>query len=284
VAYFCRNHPNIETDTLCARCAQPFCDACLVEILGQRYCAPCRDMQLREMQGLLPGQTAQDAPLAGTGTVDMGRWLSAGWALIKDDLGAFAIAALLSGLLSVLTCYILLGPMMCGMYMMVYRKMTYGRVEIGNLFDGFRRAGWAILASILLLAIQTVTSFVAAFPAGILQGIGQAQHNTGLVIIAQVLSAVLSTVIGAVVSGATFFMMPHIAARNVNPIDALTASFEVFRRNILMFSVAGFVFSLIGVAGLIGCVVGALITMPLMMAAEAQAYADHFGIAGWDRT
>jgi uncharacterized membrane protein len=173
--------------------------------------------------------------------------------------------------------------MACGLYMMVYRKMTYGRAEIGNVFDGFRRVGWAILASLLVGAISFAASFAVGLPMGVLQGIGQAQHNTGLVVASQLINWALSTVIGALVGGATFFVLPHIAARNVNPIDALTASWEVFRRNMLMFSLTSIVFGLITAAGAIACGIGLLITVPLILAAEAQAYADHFGIAGWDQ-
>src|SRR5437763_11262070 len=47
---WCTNHPAAETGRACARCARPFCDACLAELLGRPYCAACKEMAVREMQ------------------------------------------------------------------------------------------------------------------------------------------------------------------------------------------------------------------------------------------
>src|SRR5919109_5221028 len=142
----CVNHAWIETNQACANCGQPFCDSCLVELLGQRYCGPCRDLRLTRLQG--PADTR--APYAGTGTVNIGRWLSEGWQIVQADVLTFALATLLFIGLSILSAFILAGPLLCGLYLMAYRKMVYGQVEIGHLFDGFRRFLWAFLASLLI--------------------------------------------------------------------------------------------------------------------------------------
>src|SRR5262249_43950116 len=123
---FCTNHPTTETGEVCASCGQPFCDACLVTIMGQRLCGPCRDRRVAEMQGHLPGQAVSTAPLAGSGTVDIGRWLSSGWQIVQADIVTFAVATLLLGLIGMATCGILAGPMTCGIMMMAYRRMTSG--------------------------------------------------------------------------------------------------------------------------------------------------------------
>src|SRR5437762_2046552 len=47
---WCTQHPGIETERACGRCARPFCDACLAEILGRPYCVECKEMAVREMQ------------------------------------------------------------------------------------------------------------------------------------------------------------------------------------------------------------------------------------------
>jgi hypothetical protein len=245
VVYFCRNHPTTQTNTLCARCAQPFCGACMVEILGQRYCAPCRDVRLQELQGIGPGQQV-GGRLAGTGIVDLGGWIGDGWGLIQNDILTFAVATFLMMLLSSLTCGILLGPMMCGLHMMVYRKMTYGRVEIGHLFDGFRRAGWGILGAVLLglmfgacylIAWAPVIALAAASPSS--SG-PDAMVGLLLLLLMYVVYPLLMTLVGWV----TFFMFPYIAARNANPVEGLAASWEVVRRNPLMFVLASFIIHL----------------------------------------
>ena len=43
----CKNHPTVPAVDRCAGCAEPFCNECLVEIHGQKYCGSCKVMALR---------------------------------------------------------------------------------------------------------------------------------------------------------------------------------------------------------------------------------------------
>jgi hydrogenase-4 membrane subunit HyfE len=43
----CTNHPSIPAVDRCAGCAEPFCNNCLVEIQGQKYCASCKTMAVQ---------------------------------------------------------------------------------------------------------------------------------------------------------------------------------------------------------------------------------------------
>jgi hypothetical protein len=47
---WCTNHPGIETERACSRCARPFCEACLAELLGRSFCAGCKEITVRQMQ------------------------------------------------------------------------------------------------------------------------------------------------------------------------------------------------------------------------------------------
>lgn len=273
----CVNHPYQEAQQPCPDCGLPYCSACLVEFLGQRICGPCRDRRLAQMQG---GAPPTDAPLAGTGTVDIGGWVSAGWRIIKDDLLTFALATLVAGLISLFTCYIAAPAMGAGLLMMAYRKMTTGYVEFGNLFDGFRRFGNALLLVLLLILIEVVLSLVFIIPyATVYFTLGENSATTHL------LEAVLnigSSIVSLIVGGATLFALPHVAARNVGPMEAVKASVEVFRRNPWAFVVVPLLWRLIAGVGALACCIGILVTIPLVLAATAKAYADHFGLHGWE--
>lgn len=276
----CVNHSWIETDTACARCRQPFCDACLVEFLGDRYCGPCRDIRLNEVQGPAP---SAEAPLAGTNVVDIGGWLNSGWLIIQQDLSTFAMAGLVAGLISIASCYVCLGPMYAGLIMMCYRKMTYGHVEFSNLWDGFKRFGNTFLLLLLMMAASFGVSMILVVPLiAVTATTGNPNANSGAAILVNIGYQLGSWIVSALLQGITFFAFPHIAARNANPIEALSASWSVFRRNPLMYCLAGIVFQLVGMLGAVACCVGILVTMPLMLAATAKGYADHFGIRGWD--
>jgi len=225
--------------------------------------------------------------LAGTGEVDFAGWLSRGWETIKDDVVTFAVASLLAGLISAVTCVIFLtGPLAsCGIMMMAFRKLLYGRVEIGNLFDGLKRFVPAFLAFLIILLASMVIQIVSGGPAWALAAMAgsspqAAPPPAGAMLAAQLWSWVAGTVLGALLGGATFFVLAHIAARNVGPIEALQASWEIFRRNVVMFTLTAFVYGLITMAGAIACCVGVFVTAPLITAATVHAYIDHFGLQG----
>ncbi len=38
----CKKHPAVVAKVACAACAEPFCESCLVEVKGQKYCAECK--------------------------------------------------------------------------------------------------------------------------------------------------------------------------------------------------------------------------------------------------
>ena len=40
----CKNHPDRDTVGLCALCSQSFCEDCLVERVGKRYCPECLEI------------------------------------------------------------------------------------------------------------------------------------------------------------------------------------------------------------------------------------------------
>ncbi len=284
----CINHPFSDAAATCVNCGRPFCDACLVEFLGQRHCGPCRDQKLGQLQAAGGTATYADARFAGTGTVDIGRWLSLGWSHVSSDVVTYAMAALLMGLVSLASCGIAGGAMQVGMVMLTYRKMSYGRVEVGNLFDGFRRFGNAFLATLLIVIASFALRFVLELPGlGIMLAVDNNNSggaSTALQLVSQLMSMAAGIIASAVVGGATFFVYPHLAARNGDAIDAFKVSWMVFRRNPVMFMVAAVVIQLVAGLGVIACFIGVLVTGPVAIAARAQAYADHFGIEGWDLT
>jgi hypothetical protein len=43
----CVNHPEAEAYDRCAGCAEAFCDSCLVDLQGEKYCGECKVMAVR---------------------------------------------------------------------------------------------------------------------------------------------------------------------------------------------------------------------------------------------
>ena len=63
----CSNHPGVEAVNRCSGCSEPFCNDCIVEIKGEKYCSNCKVMALEghqvqlPMESLIPCKEASDA-------------------------------------------------------------------------------------------------------------------------------------------------------------------------------------------------------------------------------
>ncbi len=279
----CLTHPDLDAAGNCNRCQRPYCDNCLVEFLGQRYCGPCRDQKLFELQAsTTPGTTGR---LAGTNTVDIGGWISRGWSMVNANLGAWVVATLITIALTLVTCGLGGPAMTCGLYMLAFRQMTGGRIEGGGVTDGFRRFLHALIWSIAAGFATFVASLILQIPSIIVRLSMSSSSDPGaigIMLLASVWDFVVSTALSLFVGGLTLLSLPHIAARNADPAETLRVSWGIFRRNWVMWAVFSLVIQLIASIGVIACCVGILFTVPLGVCATACAYADHFGLDGWE--
>src|SRR6266849_2603792 len=82
--------------------------------------------------------------------------LKEGWAAIKDRYWLFLGLALVAMLIGGAVPIVLIGPMMCGLYLCLFGKMRGAPVEFGELFKGFDYFVQGLVAA----AIQTVPIFI----------------------------------------------------------------------------------------------------------------------------
>lgn len=45
----CTNHPAVEAAQHCPQCGRPFCNDCLVELQGMKYCGACKNARVRDL-------------------------------------------------------------------------------------------------------------------------------------------------------------------------------------------------------------------------------------------
>jgi len=85
--------------------------------------------------------------------LDIGLALKQGARLFINDIGPLIIAAIIAGLLSIVTLGILAGPLVAGLYGMVIGRVRDGRQpRVGDVFDGFDRF-WAYFFAALVLVL-----------------------------------------------------------------------------------------------------------------------------------
>jgi len=190
--------------------------------------------------------------------VDIGKWISEGWQALKQDWLVFAVATLVASFLSIVTLTITTGPFLLGLYFMAFKAMRGEKVQVGDIFKGFEFFGLAFLAWVIHAFVQ-----VAIY--------GMANNTPFLAFVPFAFSPFLHALFA--------FIYPLILDRRVDIASALNEAWKVvISRQWLMFWVLGLVLSLLYVAGLLGCLVGSLITAPLAICASAAAYKDIFGV------
>src|SRR5215510_1635694 len=84
------------------------------------------------------------------GVVQPVECLKAGWDLVNDQfwlfVGMCGVAMIIG---SSVPLGILMGPMMCGMYLVFFRKRRGLPIEFGTLFKGFDYFGQSVIAALL---------------------------------------------------------------------------------------------------------------------------------------
>jgi uncharacterized membrane protein len=227
--------------------------------------------------------------------VRFGEWISEGWKMFTEQWKAWVINTLV---------YVLI----CGTPIMVVIIGFYGYL-ISQMAQQTSRSsqppvGPAELLTFyaILFAVMFFTIFVAAFFTSGMHRSALKQLRGGKVelrdlfsggstyfpiLISSILGAIL-TMVGAmlclvpafIVGGCLFFTVPLIVERKLGPIEAMKASYEYTKNNLLMFTLFAFVVQLIAQAGSYACYVGLLATIPLLFTITAVAYRDSFGLEG----
>ena len=201
---------------------------------------------MNQQGGFNQGAPAPPAGPAGfTGKLpELGDALSTGWKLVMEDIGTWIGALLVAALLTAITFYILIFPMMAGLIYMGLKKIKTGKLEFGDLFKGFKWFG-PVFVYMLLAGLASAITF----------GLG-----------------------GLFIGFCCYFVLPLMIDRGLGFMDAIKESFKKFQENPGMTIVFVLVIGLVAGAGGIVLGIGALITGPLAMLAGAYAYHCQWGI------
>lgn len=213
--------------------------------------------------------------------------LSEGWELIKDQYWIFcgiSLVAILIGNLAPLG--ILMAPMMCGIYLAIFRRMRSERVEFDALFKGFDYFGESMIALMLHLipVVAVIIPFVGIF---FFTSILMVPHSpdaepspsgmVGFLIVVLIISLVL--VFTMIVIGVMFtFAYPLIVERKLSGVEAVKLSMKAGKAN--FWGLLGLLLlnALLGVMGVLLCYVGVFLVLPISFAATACAYRNVFGL------
>lgn len=220
------------------------------------------------------------------GVVEPIACLKGGWALVKDNYWVF-FGVTTVGLLiaSVVPLAILMGPMMCGIYLAYFLKRRNQSVEFGTLFRGFDYFGPSLIATL----IHMVPILVVFIPGYVVFYLGlffilQTQGNNpdpaavlGFMGVAAVFF-VLIFFFMLVISVLFTFAYPLIVDRQLSGLDAAKLSAKASLANFWRVLGLFLLNALLGVVGAFFCYVGAFFILPITFGAIAVAYENIFGL------
>lgn len=212
--------------------------------------------------------------------------LKEGWAGIKDQywlfLGIVFVGAFVGGAVPI----VLFGPMMCGVYLCLLRKLRGQPVDFAMLFKGFDY----FVPGLVAAAIQFIPMFVILLPFYVVMFVmmmtsapsGRVTQDEASAYIMSIFLLYLGFMfVVLIISFAVmiFFLVPYalIVDRKMSGLDAVKASVKAGAANfggIIGLLALNF---LLVVAGALVCYVGAFFTMPISFASYATAYRKIFG-------
>jgi hypothetical protein len=215
--------------------------------------------------------------------------IKGGWEMIKSQYWLFVGMSLIAILIgSAVPLGILLGPMMCGLYLSFFKARRGESVEFGTLFKGFDYFGQSVVAALLhvipIIAIVLPAYFlfyVSIFVSMAATSAGDEPNPAaffGVMAMFGLFWFAVMIVILIITIGFTF-AYPLIVDRKLQGFDAVKLSFKAAFANFWRLLGMMLLTSLLSVLGILACYVGMFLVMPIGYAAIAKAYEQVFGLS-----
>ncbi len=212
--------------------------------------------------------------------------LKAGLELVRSQywlfVGIVAVGMIIAGLVPL---GILMGPMMCGIYLALFKQRRGQLVEFGDLFKGFEYFGDSLVAALLhlvpafLVIIPTYIFFYISLFAMMAASGGQPDPGVvlgffgfwGLILLVLIVALILLSI-------AFTFAYPLIVERRLSGFEAVKLSVKAAMANFWGLLGLMLLTSLLGFAGVLVCYVGVFLVVPITFGALAMAYEQVFGL------
>src|SRR5712691_5257707 len=138
-----------------------FCHSCGAQVANDlQFCPGCGSSLAA------PGPLGASPAIAWTPPVGVqaqtGRWIGAGWSLVKADLGNFVLVALVFALLSGVP--FIQGALMVGMHIYCMKKLLGRRAEFADLFTGFNFFVPSLVASLVIALFTFAGTLLCIIP------------------------------------------------------------------------------------------------------------------------
>ena len=231
-------------------------------------------------------QNIPPTPTFTAGAVQPMVCLSAGYELIRDQYWLFVGMCFVGILIgSAVPLGILMGPMMCGLYVAIFQKHRGKQVEFGTLFKGFDFLGESIIATLIhvIPIVIVIVPFYIIFYGFLLFVVPRSGEDAsallGFFAVFFVFFIVVMLLI-LLVSVLFTFTYPLIVDRRLGGVDAVRTSARAALANFWPLLGLLLINGLLGFLGVLLCYVGMFLVFPVTFAATSVAYDQVFGLRG----
>lgn len=223
------------------------------------------------------------------GQVRASECISEGWELIRSEYWLFfamtLVALLIAGAVPLM---ILLGPMYCGLYYAMLRKLDTGKSAFEDIFKGFEHFGQALIVTgIMIVPVIISLIFVYISIAALAIGAGSVDRSVedvffGAMFVWIVAVILIVSLVLTCLHAFITFAFPLIVDRGMGGFDAFTLSARAVWANlgaVVSLILLQFVLTFVG---LLLCFFGVYLVLPVSFAAVAVAHRKIFPKIGAD--
>ena len=220
-----------------------FCPHCGAQVADNApFCPTCGRPQQVSQAAPAPSPHATPQGVK----AQTGKWLGQGWEIVKADIPTFALMSLIIVLICGVVPIILQGALIAGLQLACARRLLHGRMEFGDLFLGFNFFVPTMVASILIAVFTAIGMMACIIP-------------------------------GLVVAAMYSFTYLFIVDKKMEFWPAMQASHAIVKQDYLGFTLFLLAGVLINIIGAIACLIGLLVTVPILFASQVAAYKDIVG-------
>ena len=175
---------------------------------------------------------------------------------------------------------ILMGPMMCGLFLCLMEQRKKGVADFGTLFKGFEYFAESLIATLIMMAIVMVivTPVILLFVAGMVMGGVMLGDDGGpvLMVVSMAIFYPLLFLVSFLAQLPFLFVYPLIVGHGLKAVPAITTSWAGVKLNFMPLAIMLFVFSVLSILAALMCILPVYLLAPLTMGAMYLAYTRIF--------
>lgn len=231
-------------------------------------------------------QNLSPTPTFRRGAVQPVVCIQTGWELIKQRYWLFlgmSFVAIFLG--SMVPFGLILGPMMCGIYLTIFQLRRNQPIEFGLLFKGFDYFGDSVVATLIhyVPMVMIILPFYIVLYAGmfmIMPRSGGEPDPASLIGFLALLFLMMLVMFILITLMSIFFTFsyPLIVDRKMSGIDAVKFSAKGAMANFVPLLGLWLMNGILMFIGVLLCYVGMFLAMPITFAAIETAYEQVFGL------